>query len=176
MGNIKARAGVLQAWGGRGRCLSLLSHTHNTSPEPVTRDNHQTQSQTCPGRIRARVGSCDLSPIPPPPLEDHSPPVGCLVTPHRCPHSPPCITVPGNVLSLPPYSVRDPNAPPHYEDLFPPTIILFPNMTPQQKTPYRPNILSTPLDPPPPYDSLFATAMPIDSTEAPLNLWEDPYC
>ena len=49
-------------------------------------------------------------------------------------------------------------------------------MTPQQITPYRPNILSTPLEPSSPYDSLFATAAPIDSVEAPPNPWEDPYC
>ena len=49
-------------------------------------------------------------------------------------------------------------------------------MTPQQITPDRPNILLTPLGPPPPYVSLFATAVPIDSAEVPPNCWEDPYC
>ena len=49
-------------------------------------------------------------------------------------------------------------------------------MTPQQITLYRPNILSTPLDPLPPYDSLFATASSTNSVEAPPNPWEDPYC
>ena len=49
-------------------------------------------------------------------------------------------------------------------------------MTPQQVTHNRPPIPSIPLEPPPPYDSLFATAAPLDSVEAPLNPWEDPYC
>ena len=49
-------------------------------------------------------------------------------------------------------------------------------MTSQQITPYRPSILSTPLDPPSPYDSLFATAASTDSVEAPPNPWEDPSC
>ena len=92
------------------------------------------------------------------------------------PPLPPCITVPDDVLSLPPYSVRDPNAPPHYEDLFPPDYNPFPNMTPQQVTPYRLSILSTSLDPPPSYDSLFVTAASTDPVEPPPNLWGDPYC
>ena len=83
------------------------------------------------------------------------------------PHSPPSIIVPDDVLSLPRYSVRDPDAQPHYEDLFPPDYNPFPHMTPQQVTP---------LDPPPSYDSFFATAASTDSVEAPPNPWEDPYC
>ena len=49
-------------------------------------------------------------------------------------------------------------------------------MIPQQVTPKRPPILSIPLDPPPPYDSLFVTAVSLDSAETPPNPWEDPYC
>ena len=110
------------------------------------------------------------------PLEDHSPPVGHLVTPHRCPHTAPCITDPDNVLSLPPYSVRDPNAPPHYKDLFTPNYNPFPNMTPQQETLTDCLFYPTPLDSPLPCDSLFMTAVPSDSAGAPQNPWEDPCC
>ena len=76
---------------------------------------------------------------------------------------------PINIFPLPPYSIDDPNPLPHYEDLFPPGYTPFPNpstttwpitMT-QLPTP------SIPLDPPPPYDSLFATAAPPDSAVAP---------
>ena len=80
------------------------------------------------------------------------------------------------LLPCPHYSDRDPDAPPHYEDLFPPNYTPFPNITPQQVTPFSPNMFSTPLDPPPPYDSLFTTAAPLDSAEAPPNPWEDAYC
>ena len=40
----------------------------------------------------------------------------------------------------------------------------------------RPPIASIPLEPHPPYDSLFATAVPLDSAEAPPNPWKNPYC
>ena len=116
-------------------------------------------------------------PMPPPPLEDHSSPVWHLVTPHRCPHSPPCISIPGNVfLSLPHYSVHDPDAPPYYEDIFLPDYTPLPKITPQQINPYRPPILSTPLDPPPSYVSLFVTTASTDSVEAPPGAWGDPSC
>ena len=49
-------------------------------------------------------------------------------------------------------------------------------MTPQQITHNRPPIPPIPLEPPPPYDSLFATAAPLDSAVAPPNPWVDPYC
>ena len=39
---LRPGPGGLQAWGGRGRGLSLLSHTHNTSLEPIVGENHQT--------------------------------------------------------------------------------------------------------------------------------------
>ena len=70
-----------------------------------------------------------------------------------------------------------PTPPPHYEDLFPPNYTPFPNpdMTPLQITNNRPPIPSIPLEPSPPFDSLFATAAPLDSAEAPPNLWENPY-
>ena len=133
---LRPGLGGLQAWGGRGRGLCLLSHIHSASPEPIVREDCQTPPQTHPGRVRSRMRSHDLPPMPPPPLEDHSSPLGCLVTPHRCPHLPPCIIVPDDVFSsLPPYSVRDPDAPPHYEDLFPPEYNPLPHMTPQQITP-----------------------------------------
>ena len=87
---------------------------------------------------------------------------------HKCPH---CEIVPDDVFPLPPYSVSNPNPPPHYEGLFPPNYSPFPdlNMTPQQVTHDRPPIPSIPLEPPPPYDSLFMTAVPLDSAEAPSN-------
>ena len=72
--------------------------------------------------------------------------------------------------------LRDPNAPPHYEDLFPPDYNPFPPMTPQEIAPYRLAILLIPLDPPLSYDSLFATAASTDPVEAPPNPWEDPNC
>ena len=37
---LRPGPGGLQAWGGRGRGLSLLSHTHSTSPEPIIREDH----------------------------------------------------------------------------------------------------------------------------------------
>ena len=49
-------------------------------------------------------------------------------------------------------------------------------MTPQQVTHDRPPIPSIPLEPPPPNDSPFATAVSLDSAEAPPNPREDPYC
>ena len=113
--------------------------------------------------------------MPPPPLQDHSSPVGHLVTPHKCPHSPPCTIVPADVFpSLLHYSVCDPDAPPHFEDLFPPGYNLFSHIPPQQITPYIPSNLSTHLDPPPSYDSLFVTTASTDSVEAPLHPWGDP--
>ena len=88
----------------------------------------------------------------------------------------PCSIVPDDVFSLPCYSVHDPDAPPCYEDLFPPEYNPLPHITPQQITPYRPSILSTPLDPPPSYDSLFATAASTDSVEALPDPWGYPSC
>ena len=59
--------------------------------------------------------------------------------------------VPNDAFYPPSYSERDPDAPLCYADLFPPNYTPFPNITPQQQvTLYSPNILSTPLDPPPP--------------------------
>ena len=71
-----------------------------------------------------------------------------------------------------------PPDPTHYEDLFPPNYTSFPNpdTTPQQMTNDRLPISSIPLEPPPTYDSLFATAGQLDSAETPPNPWEDPYC
>ena len=94
---------------------------------------------------------------------------------HRCPH---CEDIPDDIFPLPPYSVDDPDPPPHYEDLFPPDYTPFPdlNTTLQPITNTRPPTPSIPLEPPPPYDSLFATAAPSDSAAAPPNIWIDPYC
>ena len=108
--------------------------------------------------------------VPPPtptlPYENHSSPVGCFIAHHRCPH---CEDVPDNIFPLPPYSFDDPDPPPHYEDLFPPDYAPFPdlNTATQPVTDARPPTPSNPLEPPPPYDSLFATAAPPDSAVAP---------
>ena len=44
------------------------------------------------------------------------------MAPHRCPH---CEDIPDDIFPLPPYSVDDPDPPPHYKDLFPPYYSLF---------------------------------------------------
>ena len=84
---------------------------------------------------------------------NNSPAVGHFMVPRRCPH---CKDIPDNIFSLPPYSVDDPDPPPHYEDLFPPGYTPFPDLdTVTQSIPMtRQPILFVPLDPPPPYDSL----------------------
>ena len=98
------------------------------------------------------------------------------MAPHRFPH---CDDIPENIFPLPPYSVNDPNPPAHYEDLFPTGYTPFPNpnthLCPSMT---RQPIPSVPLDPPPPYDSLFATAVPPDSAVGPPyfpDYWSDPY-
>ena len=87
------------------------------------------------------------------------------MAPHRCPH---CEDIPDDIFPLPSYSVTDPDPLPHYDDLFPPGYTPFPNpnthLHPSFTTLPAP---SFPLDPPPPYDSLFATAAPSDSPVAP---------
>ena len=64
--------------------------------------------------------------------------------------------------------MTDPDPLPHYDDLFPPGYTPFPNpnthLFPSFTTLPTPSI---PLDPPPPYDSLFTTAAPPDSAVAP---------
>ena len=60
------------------------------------------------------------------------------MTLHRCPHTPPCDVipiVPNDVFIVPPYSVRDPNALPHYGDLFPPNYNPFSQHDPTTKPP-----------------------------------------
>ena len=37
---LRPGLGGLQAWGARERGISLLSHTHSTSPEPIVREDH----------------------------------------------------------------------------------------------------------------------------------------
>ena len=58
--------------------------------------------------------------VPPPtprlPYENHSPPVGCFMAPHRCPH---CEDIPDNIFSLPPYSFDDPDPHPIMKTYFP---------------------------------------------------------
>ena len=95
--------------------------------------------------------------------------------PHRSLH---CEDILDDIFPLPPYSVDDPDLPPHYKDLFPPNYTPFPdiNATPQSITNTRLPIPSIPLEPPPPHNSLFATAAPSDSAIAPPDTWNDPYC
>ena len=121
--------------------------------------------------------------VPPPtprlPYDAYTPPVGCFIAPHRCLH---CENIPANIIPLPPYSVTDPDPPPHYDALFPPgyTPFLSPNTHLYPSFNTLPNTLpptpSFPLDPPPSYDSLFATAAPPDSAVAPKppRLLEQP--
>ena len=92
---------------------------------------------------------------PPPPRQPHdtyTPPVGCFIAPHRCPH---CEIVPANVFSLPPYSVTDLDPPPQYDNLFPPGYTPFPNTNTHPHPSFNtlPPTSSFPLDPPPSYDS-----------------------
>ena len=96
----------------------------------------------------------------------YTPPVGCFMAPHRCPH---CEIVLVNVFPLPTYSENDPDPPPHYDDLFPPGYTPFPNPNTHLHPSLNalPPIPFFPLDLPPSYDSLFATAVPPDSAEAP---------
>ena len=107
-------------------------------------------------------------PPPPPrqPYDAYTPPVGCFIAPHRCPY---CKNIPTDVFLLPPYSVTDPDPLPHYDDLFPPGYTPFPSpnthLCPSFNT--LPPTPFFPLDPPPSYDSLFTTAAPSDSVEAP---------
>ena len=84
-------------------------------------------------------------------------------------------------MTFPPTSpllLIDPDPPPHYEDLFPPDYTPFPkpDTALQQMTNNRLPIPSIPLEPPPPYGSLFTTAAPLDSVAAPPDIWENPYC
>ena len=85
--------------------------------------------------------------------------MGHFIATQRCPH---CEIVPANVFPLPPYSVTDPNPPPQYDDLFPPGYTQFPNPNtlPCPSFNTLPPTPSFPLDLPPSYDSLFATAAP----------------
>ena len=50
------------------------------------------------------------------PYNSYSPPIGHFMAPHRCPH---CEDIPDDIFPLPPYSVTNPDPPPHYDDLFP---------------------------------------------------------
>ena len=96
------------------------------------------------------------------------------MAPHICPH---CEDILDNIFPLPPYSVDD--ADPHpilktYSPDYTPCPDL--NTTLQPITNTRPSTPSIPLEPPLPYDSLFATAVLSDSASAPPNIWIDPYC
>ena len=117
-------------------------------------------------------------PTPRLPYDAYTPPVGHFITPHRCPH---CENIPANIFPLP---VTDPDPLPHYDDLFPPGYTPFPSPNTHLYPSFNtlPNKLppthSFPLDPPPSYDSLFATAAPPDSAMAPPNLpdyWHNLY-
>ena len=104
-------------------------------------------------------------PTPRLPYENHSPPVGHFMAPCRCPL---CEDIP-DIFSLPPYSFDDPDPPTYFENLFPPDYTPFPdlNTATLPTTDARLPTPSIPLEPPPPYDYLFATGVPSDSVEAP---------
>ena len=98
---------------------------------------------------------------------------------HQYPHLPPCHVTPFDRFPSPPCPVlntfHDPEKLPHYEDLFPPAYNPFSCMPPALITPYIPPIISSPLDPPPSYHSLFPSSESSDSDEALQDPWEDPY-
>ena len=87
--------GGLSSWRRRGRGLSL--------PIPTT---PPTMPPLPVGRKRGR-GFLPLSPPTSPPLEDY-----CPLVRHHLP-------------SPPPYTICNPDAPPHYNDLFPPQYATF---------------------------------------------------
>ena len=75
-------------------------------------DNQQTRPKNHQStRVRAKARPNNPPPTPRLPHVDHSSPVGCLMTPHRCPH---CEVVPDDVFPLPPYPGSDPDPPPNY--------------------------------------------------------------
>ena len=127
----------------------------------------QTITEETRDRPHSRVRARPSTPPPTPrlPYDSYSPPVGHSIAPHRCPH---CEEIPGDIFPFPPYSATDSAPLPHYDDLFPPGSTPFPNhnthLCPSFTTLPTPSI---PLDPPPSYDSLFATAAPADSAVAP---------
>ena len=99
---------------------------------PRTEDTNDERQQTVQKKGLRRDPGLDYrqgqGQVPPPiprlPYGNYSPPVGCFMAPHRCPH---CEDIPEDIFPLAPYSVNDSDAPPHYEDLFPPGYIPFPN-------------------------------------------------
>ena len=82
------------------------------------------------------------------------------MAPHRCPH---CYNIPANIFPLPPYSETNPDPTPHNDDLFPPGYTPFHNPNTHLYSSFNalPPIPSIPLDAPPPYNSLFTTAVPL---------------
>ena len=103
--------GGLSSWRGRGRGLSLPTPTTppSTPPQPL-----------------GRGFPLPSPPDSPPPLEDCSPPMRHQEAPLRQPHTMPCCLQPHGRFPAPhPYAFNDPNAPPQYDDLFPPVIILY---------------------------------------------------
>ena len=91
---LDRRPGGLQAWGRR-------PNTHSAPQGPLTEpiDNQQTRPKDCPGRVRARARPDNPPPTPRLPCEDHFPPVGQLMAPHRCPH---WEEIPNDIFLLPP--------------------------------------------------------------------------
>ena len=127
----------------------------------------QTVPKETQDRPQSRVRARPSTPLPHLrlPYDSYFPPMGHFIAPHRCPY---CKDILADIFPLPPYSVTDPEPPPHYGDLFPPGYTPFPSpnthLCPSLTTLPTPSI---PLDPSPPYDSIFATAAPPDSAVAP---------
>ena len=116
---VEGRPGGLQTWGRRNQInnnalgTTNAQHTQQTAPKERPRM-----------RVRARARPGTPSYIQTSPSYPFSP-CGVLYGPHRCPH---CEDIPNDIFPLPPYSVDDPNPSPHYEDLFPPDYIPFPDL------------------------------------------------
>ena len=158
----KRRLGGFQTRGMR------LGRIDNGSRTDDMHDNRETDRPRCGRWARARPSN--PPPTPRQPYDVYTPPVGHFIGPHRCPH---CENIPNDIFPLPPYSVTGPDPLSHYDDLFPLGYTPFPcpntHLCPSFNT--LPNILpptpSFPLDQPTSYDSLFTTAAPSDSDEAP---------
>ena len=171
---VEGRLGGLQAWGRRNGVINSAPRT-----EDINDKGQQTVPKEAQERPRTRVWTRARPSTPPPtprlPYDTYSPPVGHFMAPHRCSH---CDDIPENMFPLSPYSVNDPNPPTCYKDMFPPGYTPFPNpnthLCPDMT---RQPIPSIPLDPTPPYDSLFATAAPQDCCDPPNfpDYWSDPY-
>ena len=107
-GKKKEDQGGLQAWGRRNLNIKAPGTT-------TAQDSRQTipkERQRMRVKARGRPGN----PLPHLNfLNTQSPPVGCFMAPHRCPH---CDDIPDDIFPLPPYSVNDSNPHPIMKTYF----------------------------------------------------------